>query len=78
MLFRSSVRDAQTIIKFADFTNQTEWGQINTTMLQRVDETVVKPVYDDLAEGATVDLIGCFTADSAKEMVITPVELTVK
>ena len=47
-------------------------------MLQRVDETVVKPVYDDLAEGATVDLIGCFTADSAKEMVITPVELTVK
>lgn len=74
----SSVRDAQTIIKFADFTNQTEWGQINTTMLQRVDETVVKPVYDDLAEGATVDLIGYFTADSAKEMVITPVELTVK
>ena len=74
----SSVRDAQTIINFADFTNQTEWGQINTTMLQTVDEVVVKPVYDDLVEGATVDMIGCFTASSAKDMVITPVVLTVK
>ena len=47
-------------------------------MLQKVDETVVQPVYDQLTEGATVDLVGCFTADSAKEMVITPVVLTVQ
>ena len=31
-----------------------------------------------LVEGATVDMIGCFTASSAKDMVITPVVLTVK
>lgn len=74
----SSIRDDLSFIDFADFTNQTEWGQINTSILQKVDETVIKPVYDDLKEGATVDLVGCFTADSAKDMVITPVVLTVK
>ena len=74
----SSIRDDMSFINFADFTNQTEWNQINTSMLQKVDETVVQPVYDQLTEGATVDLVGCFTADSAKEMVITPVVLTVQ
>lgn len=74
----SSVRDAMTFIDFADFTNQTEWGQINATMLGKIEETVVAPVIDDLTEGATIDLIGCFTADSKNKMVITPVVLTVK
>ena len=74
----SSIRDDMSFINFADFTNQTEWTQINTTMLEKVDETVVQPVYDQLVEGATVDLVGCFTADSANEMVITPVVLTVQ
>lgn len=74
----SSIRDDMSFINFADFTNQTEWNQINTTMLEKVDETVVQPVYDQLVEGATVDLVGCFTADAANEMVITPVVLTVQ
>lgn len=74
----SSIRDDMSFINFADFTNQTEWNQINTTMLEKVDKTVVQPVYDQLVEGATVDLVGCFTADSANEMVITPVVLTVQ
>ena len=74
----SSIRDDMSFINFADFTNQTEWNQINTTMLEKVYETVVQPVYDQLVEGATVDLVGCFTADSANEMVITPVVLTVQ
>ena len=74
----SSVRDDMSFINFADFTNQTEWGQINTTMLEKVEETVVNPVIDDLAEGVTVDLVGCFTADNKTNVVITPVVLTVK
>lgn len=74
----SSVRDDMSFINFADFTNQTEWGQINATMLEKVEETVVAPVFDSLEEGATIDLIGCFTADSKTEMRITPVVLTVK
>ena len=65
-------------INFSDFTNQTEWGQVNTSMLEKVEEAVVKPVYDDLAEGATVNLVGCFTADSNDAIVITPVVLEVK
>jgi predicted lipoprotein len=73
----SSIRDDMSFINFADFTNQTEWGQINTTMLEKVEETVVAPVFDDLTEGATIDLVGCFTADSKTDMVITPVVLTV-
>ena len=47
-------------------------------MLEKVEEAVVKPVYDDLAEGATVNLVGCFTADSNDAIVITPVVLEVK
>ena len=61
----SSIRDDMSFINFSDFTNQTE-------------EAVVKPVYDDLAEGATVNLVGCFTADSNDAIVITPVVLEVK
>lgn len=74
----TSIRDDMSFINFADFTNQTEWGQVNTSMLEKVDETVVQPVYDDLKEGATVDVQGCFTADSNDAIVITPVVLTVK
>ena len=74
----SSIRDDMSFINFSDFTNQTEWGQVNTSMLEKVEEAVVKPVYDDLAEGATVNLVGCFTADSNDAIVITPVVLEVK
>lgn len=74
----SSVRDAMTFIDFADFTNQTEWGQVNQGMIDKLDETVVAPVIDQLEVGATVDLIGCFTGDTSTDMVITPVELTVQ
>ena len=59
-----------SFINFSDFTNQTEWGQVNTSMLEKVEEAVVKPVYDDL--------VGCFTADSNDAIVITPVVLEVK
>lgn len=74
----SSVRDDMSFIDFGDFTNQTEWGEINTSMLTKIDETVVQPVYDELVEGAVIDLVGCFTADSATSMVITPVVLSVQ
>lgn len=74
----TSILDDMSFLNFADFKNQTEWGQINTSLLQKVDEAVVTPVYDDLQEGATVDLIGCFTGDNDKEMLITPVVLTVQ
>ena len=67
-----------SFINFSDFTNQTEWGQVNTSMLEKVDKSVVQPVYDDLKEGATVNVIGCFTADSNDKIVITPVVLEVK
>lgn len=74
----SSIRDDMSFINFSDFTNQTEWGQVNTSMLEKVDKSVVQPVYDDLKEGATVNVVGCFTADSNDKIVITPVVLEVK
>ena len=52
--------------------------QVITSMLEKFEEAVVKPGYDDLAEGATVNLVGCFTADSNDAIVITPVVLDVK
>ena len=74
----TAIRDNMSFLNFGDFKNQTEWNQINLSMLSKVDEAVVQPVYDSLEKGATVDIIACFTADSADKIVLSPVVLTVK
>ena len=74
----TAVSDGLSFVKFKDFKNQTEWSQFQKGFQSKVDSDVVQPVYDDLAEGATIDVIGCFTADSADKVDIVPVSITVK
>lgn len=74
----TAIRDNMSFLSFGDFKNQTEWNQINLSMVSKVDEAVVQPVYDSLEKGATVDMIACFTADSKDKIVLSPVVLTIK
>lgn len=73
-----AVRDDLSFIHFKDFKNQTEWGAIGKNIQGKIDSDVVKPVYDDLAEGATIDIVACFAADKADSISLSPVSIVVK
>jgi predicted lipoprotein len=72
----TTVRDAQTVKAYEDFTNQTEWSEYAKTINSEVQTNVIDPL-GDLAEleGKTVEVIGCYTP-SGDTIVITPVSLT--
>ena len=74
----SSVRDSLDFIKFGDYKNQQEWAAVSQSLHQIIDETVVKAAAPETLTGKSIEFIGTFTADSDKEILITPVKLTVK
>lgn len=74
----SSVRDSLDFIKFGDYKNQQEWAAVSQSLHSIIDETVVKAAAPEALQGKTVEFTGTFTANSDKEILITPVKLTVK
>lgn len=74
----TTVRDCQTLKGYEDFTNQTEWPAYAKTLNDEVMTNVVEPLGDlNSLVGATVEVVGCFSAASG-EIVVTPVSLTVQ
>lgn len=74
----TSVRDAQTVKSFADFTNQTEWSAYAKALNAQLDELVVAPLnIDESIQGKTVEIVGAATA-SGSEVTITPVSMTIE
>lgn len=74
----SSVRDSLDFIKFGDYKNQQEWAAVSQSLHQVIDETVVKAADPSSLQGKTIEFTGTFTASSDKEILITPVKLSVK
>lgn len=74
----SSVRDSLDFIKFGDYKNQQEWAAVSQSFHEIIDESVVKAAAPETLQGKTVTFTGTFTASSDKEILITPVKLTVK
>ena len=74
----SEVRDVQSVKKFENFTNQTEWSQYAKALNAQVDSLVVAPLsIDDSVVGKTVTLVGAASA-SGGEITITPVSMTIE
>ncbi len=74
----TSVRDSQTIKKFGDFTNQTEWSQYAKALNSQLDKDVVTPLaINDSIKGKTITVIGAATS-SGNQVNITPVSIVIE
>lgn len=74
----SAVRDCLSFIKYEDYTNQVEWAKVSQAIHEVIDKDIVKKL--DLAgiQGKTISFVGCFSVNGDKEILITPVEVSVK
>ena len=75
----SAVRDCLSFIKYEDYTNQVDWAQVSQSIHDVIDKDVVKKADVANLKGKTVEFTGCFSVGSnQKEILVTPVEMTVK
>ena len=74
----TAVRDAQTLKKFEDFTNQTEWSEYAKALNAEMHAQVVAPLaLDESVQGKKITFTGVAT-QSGSDVMITPVAVTVE
>lgn len=74
----TAIRDTQTIKKFGDFTNQTEWSQYAKALNSQLDKDVITPLaINDSIKGKTVTIIGA-AVSSGNQVNITPVSIIIE
>ncbi|MBQ9404241.1 MAG: DUF2291 family protein [Synergistaceae bacterium] len=74
----TSVRDIQTVKKFGDFTNQTEWSQYAKALNSQLDKEVVTPLaINESVKGKTITITGAATS-SGNQVMITPVAIVIE
>jgi len=74
----TAVRDSLNIIKFDDYKNQVDYAVVSTKIHDEVIKTTLKDLDVASLKGKKIDFIGCFTFDKANELLITPVQITLK
>ncbi len=74
----SAVRDSISFIKYEDFKNQVQWAAVSQSIHGVIQEKVINPLNVASLTGKTVEFVGCFTVDGNDELLITPVQMTVK
>ena len=74
----SAVRDSISLISYKDYKNQIEWAQVSVAFHDLILKEIISTVDMNSIQGKSVDFIGCFTVGRPSQLVITPVELTVK
>lgn len=74
----SAVRDSLDFIKYEDFKNQVQWAAVSQSIHTIILNEVIKPLNVSSLTGKTVEFVGCFTVDDNSELLITPVQMTVK
>lgn len=74
----SAVRDSLSFIKYEDYKNQVDWAKISQSIHDVINKNVIGAQDVGTLEGKTISFVGCFNVDKADELLITPVELTVK
>ncbi|BEU88863.1 DUF2291 family protein [Selenomonas sp. TAMA-11512] len=74
----SAIRDSLSFIKYEDYKNQVDWAKVSQAVHDAVGKDVIAKV--DLAsiQGKTVEFTGAFSVSGDKEVLVTPVLLTVK
>jgi predicted lipoprotein len=74
----SAVRDSLSFIKYEDYKNQVDWAKISQSIHDIINKNVIGVQDLGTVQGKTISFVGCFNVDKADELLITPVELTVK
>ena len=74
----SAVRDSLEFIKYEDYKNQVDWAKVSQSIHDVINKNVIGAQDMSSIQGKTVSFVGCFGVDKADELLITPVELTVK
>ena len=74
----SAVRDNLSFIKYEDYTNQVDWAKISQSIHAVIDKDIIGAL--DLASmtGKTISFVGAFGVDKKTEVLVTPIEITVK
>lgn len=74
----TTIRDAQTVKEFKDYTNQTEWSKYGKALNEEVDTQIVAPLgLDASVAGKTVEFVGA-AIESNGTVTITPVSMTIE
>lgn len=74
----SAVRDSLTFIKYEDYKNQVDWAKISQSIHDIINSELIAKQDLDTIQGKNVSFVGCFSVNNQKEVLITPVELTVQ
>lgn len=74
----SAVRDSLDFIKYEDYKNQVQWAAVSQSIHGVIQKKVIDPLNVSTLSGKTVEFVGCFTVDRNDELLITPVQMTVK
>lgn len=74
----SAVRDSLDFISYKDYKNQVEWAAVSQSIHNVIQKDVIDPLNVSSLVGKTVDFTGCFTADGNDQLLITPIQLSVR
>ena len=75
----SAVRDSLSFIKYEDYKNQVDWAKVSQSIHDVINKDVIGKQDLTTITGKTVVFTGCFSVGAdQKEILITPVELTVQ
>lgn len=74
----SAVRDSLDFIKFEDYKNQVDYAAVSQSIHEVIQNTVISQLDLGSLVGKQIEFTGCFTVDKADELLITPIQITVK
>lgn len=74
----TDLRDATGTISFGDFTNQIEYQNAGAGINNAMKADVLADLDRENLTGKTIEVTGAFTMISAKNWLVTPVELSVQ
>lgn len=74
----SAVRDSLSFISFEDYKNQVDYAAVSQSIHDVIQKNVIDTLDLPSLVGKQISFTGCFTVNKATELLITPVQLTVK
>lgn len=74
----SAVRDSLSFIRFEDYKNQVDYAAVSQSLHDVIQKTIIDTIDVANLVGKQISFTGCFTVDKPAELLITPVQLTVK
>lgn len=74
----TAIRDSLSFIKFDDYKNQVVYAALSNAIHTNLTKTLFTKVDVKTLQGKKIDFVGAFTYQTADQLLITPVDITVK